>query len=196
MKKDCSVIILAAGKSTRIKQPKFLLKMHNGISFLESIAQQYAESGCENIVVILNNESVELIKPKQLNLPSQTQIIINNYPEHGRFHSLKLGLAEIKTGTTFIHNVDNPISDRTYLELIYVNNAKADVIKPVNNGKGGHPILISHKVVRCILDKKTYDIDFREFLNRFSTYEVEVDDKAILLNINTEDDYRNFIKNY
>lgn len=192
MIKDCSVIILAAGKSSRMGKPKFLLNMPDGGSFLENITRQYAEFGCSNIVVVLNNEGIALIKKHAQNLPSQTQTALNPHPEFGRYYSIKTGLKLVNNNNTFIHNVDNPYANKKVLEQIYDAKSEAEVIKPVNNGKGGHPVLISGKVRDYILQEKNHDINFKEFLKRFPAKKVEVKNDTVLLNINTYDEFVEF----
>lgn len=189
IKKDCSAIILAAGNSSRMGKPKFMLDMPNGGPFLENIARQYAEFGCPQIIAVLNNEGIDLIKKHPQNLPPQTQLVLNPFPDLGRFHSIKTGIKSINHNFTFIHNVDNPFAKKEVLEHLHDAKSEADVIKPVKDGKGGHPVLISRQVMDLILQETKNDLNFKEFLKRFSTKKVEVHDSAILQNINTYGEY-------
>ncbi|MBC8321647.1 MAG: NTP transferase domain-containing protein [Bacteroidetes bacterium] len=175
-----------------MKRPKFLLSTTDGNSFIEKIIHQYADFGCSNIIVMLNSEGIALIKKHTQNLPIQTQIVLNPYPDLGRFFSIKTGLKFVHNYYTFIHNVDNPFANKKVLEQLYSAKTEAKVIKPVYNNNGGHPVLISPTVCDYILNEKKHDVNFKEILNRFSTKKVEVKDETILLNINTYDEYLEF----
>jgi len=189
MKKDCSALILAAGISSRMKQPKLLLTTPEGTTFLENIARQYDEFGCQRIIIVLNVEGVNLINKHQIKLPSQTQIILNLHPEFGRFYSIKTGIIQIESSYTFIHNVDNPFAKLEVLEQLYISKKEADVIKPVYNGIGGHPVLISQKVCDSILVEDENTLNLKAILSRFITLKIEVHDATILQNINTYNEY-------
>lgn len=194
LNKNCSVIILAAGRSSRMGKPKFLLDLSNGPSFLEKITHGYNEFSILNIVVILNSDGMTQIKKHLQNLPSQTQIVLNRHPEFGRFYSIKTGLQFVNHNYTFIHNVDNPFARLKVLEQIYNAKSEAEVIKPVYKGKGGHPVLISKQVIDKIVNEKNLDINFQEFLKRFPTKRVDVNDDSILLNINSHNEYLEFYR--
>ncbi len=193
MVKECATIILAAGNSSRMGRPKFALLMPNGATFLENIIDQYSDFGCREIVVVLNHEGIDLIKERPLNNPSQIKIVLNPHPKFGRFYSIKTGIEQVESGYTFIQNIDNPYAKKEILEHLYNSKKEADVVKPVYNGKGGHPVLISKQIMDYILQEKKLDINLKEVLNNFSTKKVKVKDDTVLLNINTHPDYNNFI---
>jgi len=193
MKTNISVIIVAAGNSSRIGKPKFLLKTSSGETFIETITRQYAEFGCTNIIVVVNKYGNKLLT--NLKFPSSTKIAINHIHNSGRFSSIKTGVQQINTNYTFIHNIDNPSAKAKVLDSLYAEKQQADVIKPVLNNKGGHPILISKKVCENIMQEKTNDKNFKYFLNNYSTKKVEVNDDSILLNINTLEEYDLFCTN-
>ena len=192
--KNCSVIILAAGRSSRMGKPKYLLELDNGTPFLENIARQCEDFGIENIVVVLNSDGIFQMEKHPLNLTHKTQIALNQYPEYGRFYSIKTGLQFINTDFVFIHNVDNPMAKKKVLERIYDAIIEADVIKPIIDGKGGHPVLISRKVIDFIVHEKQNDLNLNEVLQRFTTKRVEVQDNSILLNINSHNEFVEFMK--
>ncbi len=192
--KNCSVIILAAGRSSRMGKPKFLLELDNGTSFLEYIVRQYEEFGIVNIVVVLNNDGIIQIKKYPQILTHKAQIVLNKHPEYGRFYSIKTGLQFCKTDFVFIHNVDNPFAKKKVLDKIYDAIIEADVIKPIIDGKGGHPVLISRKVIDFIVHEKQNDLNLNEVLQRFTTKRVEVQDNSILLNINSHNEFVEFMK--
>ncbi|MFK5856244.1 MAG: NTP transferase domain-containing protein [Bacteroidota bacterium] len=189
-----SVIILAAGNSSRMGKPKFLLVMPDGDSFLENITKQYSEFGCEDIIVVLNKFGVKLLENHPQNLPPKIKIVLNSNFSLGRFSSIKAGVKQVASNCVFIHNVDNPVMKIEVLNQLYDAKTHADVIKPVINNRGGHPILISKRVCDDILIEKENELNFKDFLNSYSTKEVEVSSKSILLNINTNEELAEFMK--
>ena len=68
----------------------------------------------------------------------------------------------------FIHNADNPFANHKVLKALYSNRTDADLIKPVFKKTGGHPILISNKIVKDIVSYKNYDIHLNDFLKNYS----------------------------
>lgn len=166
--------------------------MPDETSFLESLVHQYADFGCAEIVVVLSKEGAQLIKDEPQNLPSQTHIVINDHIEFGRFYSIKTGLKQLNTEFVFIHNIDNPYANNNVLEQIYKAKLESDVIKPIINGKGGHPVLISKSVRNYLLKEKNNDKNFKKLLDNFHTKKVKVEDETVLLNINTYDKYLEF----
>ena len=68
------------------------------------------------------------------------------------------------------------------------------MIKPVTNSRGGHPVLVSRKVIDCILQEKENNLNFKEYLNKFQPKYIMVQDETILYNINTYDEYLEFYR--
>lgn len=168
--------------------------MPDGASFLESLARQYAAFGATKIIVVLNKDGFSQIKYSPLELPTQTEFVINHQPEAGRFSSVKCGLEKAGNNWVFIHNIDNPYANRSVLQQLYRAKSEADVIKPMLNGKGGHPVLISNTVWESILNEKNNDCNLKTFLAGFEGRNVNVNDYSVLLNLNTHAEYLDFYR--
>ena len=193
MKANCSALILAAGISNRMGKPKLMLQMDNNITFLENIANKYNEFGCSKIIVVLNNEGIDLLKLLNIKLPSQTILVLNNHLEFGRFYSIYLGAEQVSSDYVFIQNVDNPYAHKEVLSQLYKNKQSNGYVVPVLKGRGGHPVLISRKIINKIQSENEFDYNLKDYLTQFSKNEVEIIDDSILLNINTPDDYKAFV---
>jgi len=125
MKKQYSVVILAAGTSSRMGTPKFLLKYNESTTFLEWIIKEYEAFACEQIVVVLNREGANLFESHYANFTDKLKIIINYHPEWERFYSVKLGLTALGSiNPVFIHNVD-VVCFCLYLQLWFVETLRA-----------------------------------------------------------------------
>ncbi|MBU1881712.1 NTP transferase domain-containing protein [bacterium] len=112
--KDIAAIILAAGESSRMGQPKAFLE-YQGKTFLDTITDKFRQAGCDPVIVVvpvgfaLNSE--ELAARKLL-------YRYNESPENGQFSSLILGasLAPPSCGAAFFCPVDHPAFQSATLE--------------------------------------------------------------------------------
>jgi molybdenum cofactor cytidylyltransferase len=192
-----SVIILAAGMSSRMGVPKPFLKWDKHKTFLEKILDTYYSFSFEaaQIILELNPEGYKFIQTELPEIVEYAEIIINKNPERGRFSSLKLGLQNlIKTSSCYIQNADNPFVTEGLLASMKERIKPDSYVVPTYQGKGGHPILIGTEIIKSLLLLDDADIDLKEPLKTFKKVEVETTDMNILVNINSQEDYHNYFK--
>jgi len=191
--KPYSVIILAAGNSSRMQSPKFALQFDENHTFLEEIIAKYHQFGCKEIIVVLNKKGKTLADNLNLKLDKAT-ISINQHPEWERFYSIKLGVRTLtKQQPVFIHNVDNPFVNASVLENLLEQDVSTDYVVPTYKSRGGHPILVSNEICKAILSEKENDLILSSFLKKFTKNRIAVPDEKVLLNINTKEIYhKNF----
>lgn len=191
--KKYSAIILSAGKSSRMGVPKFSLRFNEAYTFLENIINEFSKFDCSEIMVVLNPDSASYLKQLSLNLPSNSKIVINKHPEWERFYSLKLGAKALDFPTnTFVSNIDNPFVNQDVLNRLASKGEGFNYVNPTYNGKGGHPFLISEKVITDLVSEEKDQIHLKEFISGYTRKNVEVNDEKILLNINTDEEYKHF----
>lgn len=193
IRKEFSVIILAAGKSERLGFPKLSLKYDDNQIFIEHIVNEYLEFGCKEVILVLNKIGNNSLRENQVILPEKVKIVINEHPDWHRFYSLKIGvksLSEIQP--VFIHNVDNPFVNHEVLMELFNHIEKADYLSPEFDGKGGHPIMLSLKIIHELRTIQEDQKHLKEFLNQFSKSKIKVNDEKVLVNINTMDEYRKY----
>ncbi len=180
-------IILSAGKSERMKLQKAMLPFSDEENFLEHIVRVYQNAGIKKITVVVNSLLEKNIKDEKF---TGVTFVINSFIERGRVYSLKQGLSSCPDAVyCFVQNIDNPyVTSEVILKLLN-SAASGDYITPVYKGKGGHPVLLSAKAIRYILNVKSDDLRLNEILEPFNRVRVEVDDENILTNINTQQDY-------
>ncbi|MDP2723667.1 MAG: NTP transferase domain-containing protein [Bacteroidales bacterium] len=192
---DCGVIILAAGKSGRMGKPKFLLEHVSGETFLHRLITVYQRAGIHEMVVVVNSIDFENQLEYFSTLPERVKIIQNPTPEKGRLLSFQLGAGALSGNIPcFIHNIDNPFVETTLLEQLHHSLGEAGYVKPVFDGKGGHPILISASIVAVLRDETNEYQDFKQLLDTFYCKRLEVEFEEVVLNVNTREDYRLFLK--
>ena len=189
--KECSTIILAGGKSSRMTYPKAWLKYDNHITFLEHTINTYLTFGCKNVIVVLNNEFYDSHKELVSKIENQVTIVKNHHPEKGRIHSIRLGINELdRVGLTYIHNIDNPFIDKKTL-LALKESSISGYVRPTFKLKGGHPILVTNGVLENIIHTED-DTILRDLLEEHTVEDVPVENDMILVNINTPNDYEKY----
>ncbi|MCF6240167.1 MAG: NTP transferase domain-containing protein [Bacteroidales bacterium] len=186
-----SVIVLAGGFSSRMKTPKFLLKFNKETTFIEEIVQKYIKHRqCKQLIIIVNHVYAHLLNFDILD-KDNVKIVLNKYPEKERFYSIQLGLSALSNREkVFIHNADNPFISYKTLDCLIQSIKSHDFAVPTYNRKGGHPILLSQKVVYDIIAEKNGKQNLRIYLKKYHRLNVPVEDANILVNINSPENYQ------
>lgn len=186
-----SAVILAAGLSVRMGAPKAKLYFDENQTFAQKLAAEYHRAGIEQLILVVNRDLYEDIAFREGHRP-QMEVVLNPFPEKGRHYSLLLGLAQVPKGhACFFQNVDNPFTDASLLRSLWPYCQDQAVIVPEFEGKGGHPVLLGHDVVRTICTKPLpsfWRID--RVLENFGQHRVAVYNKLIHCNINSPEDYK------
>lgn len=189
-KEQYSALILAAGKSKRMKFPKAFLKWNDKLIFLEHLCSVYSNSGCKQIIIVLNQEGYKYFSKNKYSLPEKCKIVINTKVELGRFYSLRLGIMNLsKKQPAFIQNIDNPFVTINLLNKLKNNCPQEGYSVAGFNSKRGHPIFLSRAIIEKIVSETNNDINLRRFLSGFPVKLINSDDERILLNINTIKEY-------
>ena len=179
-------VILAGGFSTRATTNKmhFLVEgkplLQHTIDSVKSIV--------EKVIVVTghyNQEIKEFIKEDE-----KVQIVYNKDYEKGMFSSVLRGVKET-TDDFFILPGDIPfIKKETFEALLHGNKP---VRFPTYKGKEGHPLFISKELKKSLLDEPI-ESNLRVYRDRQDKEAIEVDDKNILRDIDTIEQYRAAIK--
>ena len=187
-----AVIILAAGRSERMKEFKALLPFEGKTRFLDKILQTYSNWGCQEIVVVTNPEAFTEMKKLEM-IPFKVKVVINDRLELERFYSVKLGLSALTdTAFCFLQNVDNPFIDESILDTIYQNRSHGAYVSPVFNHKGGHPVLLNRQGIKTIYEWRDLAANLKDVLHSMEGRTVEMPDNRILININSPEEYKRY----
>ncbi len=156
MQNNLDAIILSAGKSGRIGEPKALLKF-NGKSFIANILEKLLPL-CNKIVIVLGYQSKQIftsIVNEKIYSDHQEKIFIeiNENFEKGMFSSIQSGLKQFRNSNyVLIHQVDQPgLPQKFYNEFASQIDERIDWLQPSYQGRLGHPIIINKKIVNLIL---------------------------------------------
>lgn len=188
IKKNCGVVILAAGLSYRMGSPKAFLQWDKNTVFLEKIIRVYIAFGCSEIIVVLNQESMNYYKQKGFTFLENVHVQINKQPELPRFVSVRLGFEKVTNDFCFIQNIDNPFVNLQLLKLLFKQKCALEYVVPTNNNKSGHPILLSKEICNYITSLNGNEHILKDVLKRFDRVSVDTSDAKIHCNINVRED--------
>jgi len=176
MSKNTVAIILAAGESKRLGEPKALLNCGNK-TLIKFIVERLKSVNLQ-VIVVTNIKLVELITES---LDSTTTIVVPNDVSN-RTGNLLAGLAVCETPQRIlVVPIDRPgWSMETLLQLLSMNVTSC----PEFEGRGGHPLLICGKDID-ILSNSPVDIPLNSI---FKIKKYEVNDPYLHLNIDTPSD--------
>lgn len=175
-------IVLAAGFSKRAGAFKMELDIQ-GRSVLERTVLSMGEA-CGKIYVIAGFRAERIVELTK-NL-ARVRVVFNQDYESGMFGSVKLGVRQVSGDAFFLVPGDCPlVSPDTYIRLM---EAGADIAVPLYRGRKGHPVLIRSRLKRQLLQWPEHS-SLRDFIAHKGYCPVRVNDRGILQNINTMDDY-------
>lgn len=186
-----SALILSSGMSERMGRPKARLTWDSSQTFLEKIISDFLKSGCSKVICTVSHYLLpwcESIFPG-----NNVRFILNEHPEWGRMHSVRLGLNELQTESyCLIHNIDNPfINPDSILKIL--SQREPDVwCSPEFEGKGGHPVLVPNAIITKILRDDNHDKTLQQVLTVFPKRIVPMEDDTVLRNINSPEDYQRY----
>ncbi|MBS3976694.1 MAG: NTP transferase domain-containing protein [Syntrophomonadaceae bacterium] len=193
MRRDkISALILAAGYSSRMGEFKPLLPLY-GKTVIERAVCGFRQMGLKDIRVVTGYRAEELL-PVLCSL--QVTPVYNEQYASGMFSSLLAGLRTLadEAEAFFMLPVDTPLVKNKTLEKLLekFQGTGKSVIYPCFRGERGHPPLIARECFNSIL---ACDIsgNLRQVLKQFEeeSYDAEVVDRGILLDMDTPEDYEN-----
>lgn len=193
-----SAIILAAGQSRRMGQPKLLLPWGN-VTVLEHVVSVFAGAGIEDILVITggaHDQIQEIILKCRENYPVRSAFN-SEYESVEMLSSLQHGLrvlaGEKVVGAAMIGLGDQPqIQDGS---VRAVRDAflqrESPLVVPSFQMRRGHPWLVARALWTEILGMSA-DLTPRDFLNAHARdiHYVDLVSSSILADLDTPGDYR------
>ncbi|WP_414575533.1 nucleotidyltransferase family protein [Anabaena sp. CCY 9402-a] len=182
-------LILAAGKSTRMGICKTSLSWGAGQNLLTYQQEQWLSIGFTPVVV-LGSHNID--RQKDCLVGSLT--VINPHSHAGKTTSILAGLENISPNfeTLAISAVDQPREAGIYQQLLQAHQDNSALITaPVYQNKMGHPILFAHQMRSHLANIREETLGLRQIIQEFyaAINKVPLDDPAVLLDINTPEQY-------
>jgi len=193
-----SAIILAAGKSTRMGNPKMLLPWGN-ITVIEHVISVFSQAGIDDILVITGGarEQVEAIVIECQKQYPVRSMYNENYMTGDMLSSIQCGLRQIadkkSVGAAMIGLGDQPqvqVGSVRLIRDIYLQT-KSLLVVPSYQMRRGHPWLVARSLWKELLEMSLSNTP-RDFLNTHASdiQYVNVDTPSILADLDTPEDYR------
>lgn len=186
-------VVLAAGSSARMGQPKQLLRVGDS-TVLERTLRNLRSSHADEHVLVLGFAADEIQRQLSPELLNCVTIAMNPQHESGISSSLRMGLSALsaETEAALIMLADQPLVRAATMDQI-INQylaTSAGIVIPRCNGQRGNPVLLSRKIFPEAMDL-TGDTGCRTL---FASHAediamVEVDDPGILQDMDTRADY-------
>lgn len=186
-------IILAAGASSRMGRSKALLPCGDGgITFVSSVLLALREGGVDDVLVVGRAGDAALRLEVET---SGGRFVENPRPDDGQLLSLIAGLnVADRPGVrgVLVTPVDVPmISGRTVAALLGAFNASsAPIVRAAYRGRHGHPVIFSRSVFGE-LRRADASVGARAVVRAHAdaAIEVEVEDPAVTIDVDTPEDY-------
>jgi CTP:molybdopterin cytidylyltransferase MocA len=191
-------LVLAAGRSSRMGRAKATLPVDGRDTFLSRIVRTFISAGIEDVVVVLGHDA-DAIAESLTNSLLRARFAFNRDYDRGQLSSIKTGLAVVdRPGVTavLLTLVDVPLVSGATVKAIVsrFRERGAPVVRPVNAGRHGHPILLARSLfdlVRSASDESGLKPIVRTHASPEG--DVEVDDEGAFVDIDTVDEYRRLI---
>lgn len=186
-----SAIVLAAGASARMGEPKALLKIGEK-TFLQHIIDVLHSACILDNVIVLGNDAVKIQNTLDW---FQGKVVINDNWQQGQLSSIIAG-TNMLNGTdlhgVMICPVDHPlISQSLLVDLLQTFwKSKKKIVLPVYNQKRGHPVIFS-KELFDELKLAPMNIGARFVVHQHSNdvAELVTTEEGVIQNIDTPEDY-------
>ena len=193
-------VILAAGESARMGQPKALLPWRGGTFLSGAIRVLNAFS---DMVIVVAGKNAEQLRP--VVDANAAFLVVNPQPERGQFSSLQIGVQEVLNrgrDAAIITLVDRPPARPETVEHLkteFLGRLDQNIwaVVPEYEGKHGHPYLAGRELIGAYLDAPvTSNARDIQHANASRIVYVPVTDPLVIVNIDTPEDYARFCETF
>lgn len=178
-----------------MKSTKQLLEWH-GEYLINHVVREILESRIDELLVILGANYDEIINV----IDQRPKIVRNSGWIIGKSSSIKLGVISagiIPDGVIFFL-VDQPFINKAIINTLiyYFQNSTENIIVPRVNGRLCTPVLFGKKYYKKLISLSG-EQGGKEIIKKAKDVRwVDWEDEKLLVDIDTEEDYKYLIKNY
>jgi molybdenum cofactor cytidylyltransferase len=190
-------IVLAAGRSSRMGEPKSRLQLPGGDTFLGRVTRELTAGGAAPVIVVVSG-CEEPGPPSAAPGGAVTvQYVINAEPDRGQTSSLQCGLASVRDApAVLVTLVDVPLVTAAVVRALIHASASsgAALVRPTRGGRHGHPIVIAQPVIGELLAADP-SVPARSIIRCHAAdgVELQVADDGPFLDVDTPEEYRRLI---
>jgi molybdenum cofactor cytidylyltransferase len=182
-----AAVVLAAGESRRMGQPKALCRLPDGKTFVDRIVTTVKNAGIGTIVVVVGPPHDAAIRRA---LPPGVGYAHNPRPERGMLSSVQAGVLALPFNVTaaLIWPVDVPFPSVETVRFIK-DTQPGKIIVPTAEDKGGHPLRVPRAFFSTILELDL-TVGLRGLIEerKADVVRLAVGDSGILRDIDTPED--------
>ena len=190
-----SGIVLAAGASTRMGQPKAALPLGQmGETVLARVVRTLIEGGVPEVVVVAGAH-VDAVRAAMPQHEPRARMIEHTGWQRGQLSSLVSGLDAIDTPqleAALVTLVDVPLVHASTVAAVLAawRRTRAPIVRPARGERHGHPVIFDRSV---FADLRAADLNTGAkavfALHRDRIVNVDVDDAGAFEDIDTPEDY-------
>ncbi|MCH8995240.1 MAG: nucleotidyltransferase family protein [Chloroflexi bacterium] len=191
-----AAILLAAGESARMGRPKPLLPW-GGVTLIEYQVGELRAAGVDDLIVVLGHAADE-VRPR---VPQGTRIVVNEAYREGRASSLRAGASALADDADpiVVLSVDQP-RPRDVIETLLAAHREhaATITVPIAQGRRGHPVVLAGSLLPELRAASEESQGLRGVIaaHQDELFEVELASPAVLLDINTPEQYEEALARY
>jgi len=141
------MVVLAAGKSTRMRGPNKLLAHVEGVPMIRSVVQTALRSKVDEVVVVLGWEE-EKIRSALSGL--DCKMVVNRKFEQGQSSSVKVGLSQINPSSRAVLILPGDVAKidtgSINMGIERYDQGGCLIVVAGHEGKSGHPILFDKQL--------------------------------------------------
>jgi molybdenum cofactor cytidylyltransferase len=183
-------ILLAAGASRRMGRPKPLLPWHGRTLIAYQIGELLA-AGVQEVIAVLG-AGADAIRP--VAEAAGARVALNLDYRAGRAGSIQVGAAAVRgePAAILLLNVDQPRDRRVSATLLTAHLRAGNLITvPSYLGRRGHPVVLAGRLLPELrgVHEATEGLRAMMRLHAAERAELEIDDPAVLLDLNLPSDY-------
>lgn len=180
-------IVLAAGRSRRMGEPKPFLRL-GGVTFLERAVHALRGGGCDAVWVVAAAGDERVAEAAAA---LGARVALNPEPDSEQLESLRIGLRALPgdAEAVAVLPVDIPEADAVRAVVDAFRATGAPVVVPARGGKHGHPVLFARAAWPELLGAELPD-GARTVVHAHAHDLVEVPVAALPDDVDTPDDLR------
>lgn len=184
-------IVLAAGRSRRMGEPKALLRF-GGATFLERAVRALSGGGCHAVWVVVGADPEVAAAAGELG----AHVVVNAAAGAEQIDSLRLALAALppEAEAAAVALVDVPEADAAVVRAVVdgFRRSGAPLVLPSRGGRHGHPVLFARRAWPELMAPGLAE-GARSVVHAHAADRVEVPVDSLPRDVDTPDDYRRLL---
>lgn len=189
------VLVLAAGRSSRMGRAKATLPLEGDETFLTRIVRTFLDAGVDDVVIVVGHDADEIVGAFAASgLPAR--FVVNREYDLGQLSSLVAGLGVVDrpgVAAVLVTLVDVPLVSAATVRAVVdaYRRTHAPIVRPTSGSRHGHPLLIDRSLF-AELRAADPSTGAKPIVRAHASAagDIAIDDEGAFLDIDTEQDYR------